>query len=1064
MRGQRPTEGRVSRATLVAGVAIAILVLCLLTARWLWSSAASFSPPAADDPNALKLLYVRPDYGPEVYDAAGKFLERIPTKTIRVHWEEDQLAREILFKCRVEGDNPLFGPMAKLAINGGASRSNAWLRCTESTGPWHTLLCGPILPKTIRRPPFLLGPIRLPRSQTPVRTIDVEIRCFAGPRGSAKATFAGPFKAGQTYRAEENPSMILEGSAHGGAGMKLHFVGPPPMDSEAPIILYLRDGQRLFAEGRGGSTSSSRGFDWTCIDLHRSLADIAHITIDETPQKQVFRNIVVAYPDRPDRTYPQSFDEIATRLDLDVDLTGPEAIDEFAYHRSFLNSPSEALQILDIAQGRHLDYAMDTLKKGSIQDLSESEQKQLESILNTWLESGREIEACHLGLWAQWPQFIDRIASMLQSGDLTQQPLRQLASEWARKAPPSPEIIKTMTDLLIDRDIADIHVCLALIRAVRQNAQDDGHCVQKLAECEKPWIWEQVIRADSRFRRWKEDRQLSQTVEARMVALGMDDWIDDPQRYKARAKDILCSMLTPQYVELGDMHRWLRQFEKQVPPERGTEVLARYLKAQLEQWHTWDLPGRASRSPTGVRMAVQLLNRWHDINLGALGQDSQRYVDDYRFNWQDIIQEALYWARTGREPRMLPSDWRPSQDDLRVVWYNKTSPEMSVIALWPAHQDPNLPPIDVVMEVVEDFLQFSITRKAHTTESSRVYDVCLRAGVRQRRSIGPTLTFKHEELPKAIDPGPTHGTGVGRDGVRHPIPVWNGSWEIWVESATASESVIKDTDLFRTWQEQYLSDSPAPTDRVFQRTTKEAQLQYIFDRRDYSGMTEAEIALRQAMDWDPQLSSDELKDYKGQMSRQDAVEKYRQLLKRADLPIEAQIFVWSRIADLSRPRTGVDGDDPADDWEAAQYAFERAISLDPNWVSPTTIQLQFQRGTFAEQPADHTKHLLDPYEWLLTRTPAMIEASVRRPVIDRSHTRPQSMHAGASEDNVEREKSRLIRQLSQRIQSTHDMISLGSRRSGNALDRHRDRWERLCAMDEQHWSHTYGDSNAASGR
>lgn len=1065
MRGPKHIEGRVSRSILVFAAVAAALASALLIRTWLWYSRAAGPAPTADDPNSLRLQYVRPDYGRDVYDGGDEPIAAIPITNVRAHWDPLKMARQFVFTCRIEGDNPLFPPHVWLSLNGGPSRVPAWLRSTDSTDGWHTLSCESLVPRGIRRPSLSLVIFSIPRSPIPVRTVDAEISYFAGPRGQARATFTGPFQEHQTYHAEEDENTTFNCDSQPGSWLNLRFAGPPPMDSEAHVILYLSDGRRLFVESRSGSTSSSRGFNWTFRHRDVAAAGIAHITIGETPKTQTFRNIVVDYPDLPARTYPQSFDEIVTRLNLNVELSSPESIDRFAADKSFLKTPSDALSILDIAQGQHLAYAIDTLKRGSLNDLSETEQEQLRSILETWLETDREITACHMGLWAQWPAFIDRIPSVLRSGDLSERPLYELALEWGRKAPRQPKTLAAMTELLLEEDVLDGSACSPLVYAVLQGPEEAVVYMEKLAQCDKPWIWEIVIRDGSPFHGWRQNRRLSETVRARIVAMGMNGWIDDPESLKAEATAVLCSMLTPEYVQKGNVYYWSRQFEKFLAPEQGTEVLVRYLQAQLDQWHTWQVDGWASRNHIGVRHAVQQLNRWHNMNLGGLGSDRDQYEhSEHRFNWQNIIRETLDWAQSGLDPGKLPPNWQPSENDLRIVWLNKTSPELSIIALWPTDLDPNLLGTDTVMEMVDDYLQFTIAPQPGSMASNPLYDFIFRAGISQRSSMGRTLIFAHRDLPTTLDPGQRDGFSIGRDGVRRRDTLWKGQWGIWVESATATMSIIDDTALFRTWQQQYLSASPVARNRVFQTVSKEAQFQYIFDRRDYSGMSDAEIALRKAMDWDPLWPSEELKDYKEQMPRLDAVERYQELLQREDLPIEARIFTWSRIAELSRPSSShPDQDtDPADNWETARHAFQQSISLDPNWVSPTTLRLQQQRTTFAARTDDNAAHLLDAYEWLLTRTEAMIDASVRRPEISRSLDSPWSMIPGASGEYAEREKTQLISRLSREIKSRRTMISGNYRNVDNPSDRHHNRWQRLRVIDETHWSHTY-ESTGGTG-
>jgi hypothetical protein len=238
----------------------------------------------------------------------------------------------------------------------------------------------------------------------------------------------------------------------------------------------------------------------------------------------------------------------------------------------------------------------------------------------------------------------------------------------------------------------------------------------------------------------------------------------------------------------------------------------------MQEWNTWQIEGRSSSNPYGVRIVVRQLNRWHNVNIGCLGSgDSNRYPYEARFDWQQIAASALHWARTGEDLSRMPPGWRMSDRDLRVVWYNTEDPERSVIGLWPDRQDPNLPQPHAVMESVEDFFHYTIHPAGATTERVDQYHFSIRAGVNQRHSISRKFAFTRAELPKLFDPGPTNMFGRSADGTEHRTTSWKSNWEIRIEPGMARTSVLESTKLFSAWKKLYLAgeQSKPPLKRIF---------------------------------------------------------------------------------------------------------------------------------------------------------------------------------------------------------------------------------------------------------
>lgn len=270
---------------------------------------------------------------------------------------------------------------------------------------------------------------------------------------------------------------------------------------------------------------------------------------------------------------------------------------------------------------------------------------------------------------------------------------------------------------------------------------------------------------------------------------------------------------------LSDFDRIFKAFVEHTSVEKGTGVLIRYLERQLTEWNTWQIDGWGSTNYYGILKAVRQLNDWHNVNIGGLGQNSDRYVSDFRFDWQEITASALHWARTGEDQSRMPPDWRMSQGDLRVVWHNLDEPESSVIRLWPAGQDPNLPRPQAVMEGQEDYLQYTIIPGERTGQGTDSYDFYVRAGVGQGHCVNRVFIFTSADLPKLFDPGPTNIYSGSADGTRRSVSLWQGRWEIRVEPGAAEVSVLEGTRLFSGWKALYLAEKPAepPLKRVFRR-------------------------------------------------------------------------------------------------------------------------------------------------------------------------------------------------------------------------------------------------------
>jgi len=158
------------------GIAFAVVVVVAVI-RWRVRANGGPAPiTGPDDPKSLRLLYVRPDFGDEVYDANGLPLGKRPVAdTGSYWWEPDGMKREFVFACR--NDNSLFPTSVSLYLNGWlARRESASLEVRDTNDSWVTLSCHAEVPRTVLEGGLRLRPIRLfrPRDKR-VSTVDAHI-------------------------------------------------------------------------------------------------------------------------------------------------------------------------------------------------------------------------------------------------------------------------------------------------------------------------------------------------------------------------------------------------------------------------------------------------------------------------------------------------------------------------------------------------------------------------------------------------------------------------------------------------------------------------------------------------------------------------------------------------------------------------------------------------------------------------------------------------------------------------------------------------------------------------
>jgi hypothetical protein len=138
-------------------------------------------------------------------------------------------------------------------------------------------------------------------------------------------------------------------------------------------------------------------------------------------------------------------------------------------------------------------------------------------------------------------------------------------------------------------------------------------------------------------------------------------------------------------------------------------------------------------------------------------------------------------------------------------------------------------------------------------------------------------------------------------------------------------------------------------------------------------LSAADIAIRKAMELDPSYAS----GTGNGLSRDAAVAAWRELLDRANLIQEQQIFAWWRIGSLyaynmDRSR----GEAP--DYKEAELAFAKIRALAPNLVSLETLNSATISGTLPGTPEDRMRRLSANLKWIAALNPTDIDNSALR--------------------------------------------------------------------------------------
>jgi hypothetical protein len=317
------------------------------------------------DPLDIRLVGIQPGCSLSIVDVNGRKIdETFGSERHYAYYSKGWLQRMYIFEMPRTADRvtlsygtegrPSECPAARtglgIELSGGGSG-------IDERGRIYCMFHQPDKYQAHPRFPFLMRMPILSRyfgyTQKPYTNIDITLRYWQGPRGKADFTFAGPFAVGKTFQAQDGaPGTLVFSdfySAGGGWGVQALFNGTGRFMGYAEFLAYDKDGNRRHVNGKGGNASPTSSTMMFEIPNCRA-EDVAYITFGEKPRERTFHRVPVAFPNLPERAYPEYLDDVSKRLGL----AGTQRAD--MEHFS-CQSAEEALKIIDLMRDRQASWA-----------------------------------------------------------------------------------------------------------------------------------------------------------------------------------------------------------------------------------------------------------------------------------------------------------------------------------------------------------------------------------------------------------------------------------------------------------------------------------------------------------------------------------------------------------------------------------------------------------------------------------------------------------------------------------------------------------------------------------
>ncbi len=789
------------KVLVLAAVIVALFVGLIVVSAF--HSGARYAPgEATGDDLDIRLVGVWPEESADIRDASGKI---IGDTYGDFNWPQmifkGKLYRRFLFELEDEGENIIFSLDIQCSPDGESSpRFPVFVFNEEDFSKGKRVFTPRTwVEKKYTTQRFAAVPFLrqfLPATKThKVKSVDLTLRYYRGPRGEATYVFEGPFAAGGSVAAEEDARATLSISEYhenGGTwGTRLTFTPGTKETKSNEMVVYDRQETRLVSQN-GGTTGMGSGKVLEYRLFGTAPEDIGTITIGETAREKTFHNILVAYPDKPEREYPEYLDEMAARLGL--------AEEKWEEARSLqFNSGEEVLPVVDVIRGSSILFAnaalINLIEGYGERDLTSDERALLKEVFGKWAaERSMQVRATGVacGLRLDTDAFVDGALDIIESGP-----------RWA-----SAQVAWTLQEngwkcddarvervgrLLFESQAANCAPYLAESVATNggQAARD---ILVRMAADDRPWLWWRALGMDAAKVALGERPDWPREIVAREIlvnGLREEDAERDAEAF-TEAQALLPTVITPDFAlaDEDSFKQALGLLMEKYDHEEATDVMMGFITEARDYGRLW---------PCILGM-VSTINEWYGVDIGGIGRGTELEPGMGDLNWRQIAVEAAEWRKTGQVVMAIPVGYRASKGDIRVILYDEKEPERSLVSLYPDEGRPGVTGGVQRVSAPDRALVYTILHNVVTQGLPRVQtDHELRYQLSWKeeredyfRQWTRSRMFTLSQLPVKTD---------------EHTPPWV-PFKVVVEDATSGKSVLSGTKVFEECWEKY-GPSPA---------------------------------------------------------------------------------------------------------------------------------------------------------------------------------------------------------------------------------------------------------------
>ncbi len=473
----------------------------------------------------------------------------------------------------------------------------------------------------------------------PVERVDLTVRFYHGPPGDCQVSFSAPFAPGPTVTTQDGHTCTLTIKQQG-AKLSPDFTisANRRLDMSAPVLLYDKDGKRHKAERRGYS-SGGRRTTMTCNLGKLSWDRAAKIVVGEEPQRRTFRNLLVCYPDRPDRRYGEHVYRMAKALGRSADQVA----------RNGPANTSEAVKVMHLARGNQVRRVCDMLLALKLAELPAEKLAAVRETATSWIESPSptaRLCGIKLGMKAGGEKFVAAALQLLESEEPTIRSQAAYAIRRYGKKLSDPDF-RRITRMLLAKD--DRYVVSGLLRCLASiNTPATTEALRELlaAEEDRPWLWWRAAEALKSRKPAGDRASLPKRLRLRLIlANGAQK---GEEALAAEAHRMLPALLTPKCSRVDSTTFWRirEKLLKHADRPAATKAMVDFLRGVSTRLHNTSHFGQI----------VKQLNLWYAVNLGALGWDVDgSSPDEPRKDWPAIIDEVVGWYEAGGPDRAAPT-------------------------------------------------------------------------------------------------------------------------------------------------------------------------------------------------------------------------------------------------------------------------------------------------------------------------------------------------------------------------------------------------------------------------